>query len=948
MKKLSFIVMACLTVLGLTQCKKNELPNNTDDGNRLNITLTLDNGGQKELPEIDNDGQKVHPVEENGLAKIVYDNNDVVYVGSNGKYMGYLTYNGSLFAGSINAAATGGQPLQCIFMGGRTIEGLNENISTECTFSISDQSQSLAVISCAASNEEFHSNNLSYTAYLRNKCALVKFGLGEMSTDATITLTGMKTEATIGFDGTVTSGTATGNIVTNGTGTTRYAVVLSDQTVVSDGTILVAGNVGTFSIPTAPYTNAFLTNATMTFGTYATPFTLEALTEGTIQVANPQSGMKYAINGGAKNAVTSSSIPVSVGDRVAFYGDGTTITSYSNAEILTGTRITGTAEVNAYGNIMSLVDETGYATNTTLVSSYSFAGLFYGNTKLKNASGLLLPATTLTPYCDLAMFLGCANLTAAPALPAETLSNAEGCYGSMFNGCTSLTATPALNATTLAQSCYANMFQGCTGLTTAPTLPAETLAQGCYQSMFQGCTGLTNVPANLLPATTLAQSCYESMFQDCTGLQSTPELPATTLTQSCYKSMFSGCSSLSSVTCLATNISASNCTDNWLYNAGSNVTNTGKSFYTPGNTLWETSVSSIPAGWIRLNPDGSFWDEPVTLNTPLTLLALTQGTIKVINPKSGMKYSVSGGAMENVTTADIEVFAGDRVRFYGNTPTFNINGNLTRFSGGTAEVKAYGNIMSLLNETDYANQNELQNSTNLEQGVFHGLFMDYSGDNSTLIDASQLLLPATTLGSDCYKSMFSNCKKITAAPALPAITMAKNCYNSMFQSCSSLTTAPMISATELAENCFMSMFQSCTSLTTPPTLSATTLTKNCYNDMFGGCDNLTSAPALPATTLVTGCYNSMFTGCKNLTSAPALPAQELAEGCYANMFQGCKKLSSITCLATSGINENGSTTDWMNSAGSEAEGTKTFTKVHDVSWPSGDSGIPSGWNVVEQ
>ena len=947
MKKLSFIVMACLTVLGLTQCKKNELPDNTDDGNRLNITLTLDNGGQKELPEIDNDGQKVHPVEDNGLAKIVYDINDVVYVGSNGMYMGYLTYNGSIFAGSINAAATEGQPLQFIFMGGRTIEGLTESISTECTFSISDQSQSLAVISCAASNEEFHSNNLSYTAYLRNKCALVKFDLGEVSTDATITLTGMKTEATIGFDGTVTSGTATGNIVTNGTGTTRYAVVLSDQTVVSDGTILVADNVGTFSIPTAPYTNAFLTNATMTFGTYATPFTLEALTEGTIEVANPQSGMKYAINGGAKNAVTSSSIPVSVGDRVAFYGDGTSITSYSDAN-LDGTKISGTAEVNAYGNIMSLVDETGYATNTTLVSNYSFAGLFFGNTNLKNASGLLLPATTLTPYCYLAMFFGCTNLTAAPALPAETLSNAEGCYSSMFNGCTSLTATPALNATTLAQSCYANMFQFCTGLTTAPTLPAETLAQGCYTTMFQGCTGLTNVPANLLPATTLTQSCYqsmfqgctglttvpanllpattlaqsccESMFQDCTSLQSTPELPATTLTQSCYKSMFSGCSNLSSVTCLATNISASDCTDNWLYNAGSNVTNTGKSFYTPGNTLWETSVSSIPAGWIRLNPDGSFWDEPVTLSTPLTLLALTDGTIKVINPKSGMKYSLSGGAKTNVTTEDIVVFAGDRVRFYGNTPTFNINGNLTRFSGGTAEVKAYGNIMSLLYKTDYANQNELQNSTSLEQGVFHGLFME----NSNLIDASDLLLPATTLGSYCYTSMFAYCGSLTAAPALRAITMAKNCYYLMFQSCSSLTTAPTISATTLAENCFKSMFQNCKSLTIVPVnmLPATTLATNCYNDMFGGCDNLTSAPALPATTLVEGCYNSMF--------------------------QGCHKLSSITCLATSGINENNSTTYWMEQAGQYAEGTKTFTKASSASWPSGGSGIPSGWTVVSQ
>ena len=255
MKKLSFIVMACLMVLGLTQCKKNEpsANDNADNGNRVNITLTLDNGAQR-----------VHPEEENGLANVVYDNGDVVYVGSNGKYMGCLTYNGSVFAGSINDAATEGEPLQFIFMGGQTIDGLVEASSTECVFNIGNQSNGLAVISCAPSNEDFSLSNLSYTAYLRNQCALVKFDLGSVSTDAAITIAGLKTEATIGFGGTVTNGTATGDIVPYGTGSTRYAVVLSDQAAVTNGTISCSGCTGTFSIPTAAYTNAFLTDATIT------------------------------------------------------------------------------------------------------------------------------------------------------------------------------------------------------------------------------------------------------------------------------------------------------------------------------------------------------------------------------------------------------------------------------------------------------------------------------------------------------------------------------------------------------------------------------------------------------------------------------------------------------------------------------------------------------------
>ena len=258
MKKLSLIALACLMVLGLAQCKKNEPTNNNtaDNGNRVSITLTLDKGGQR-----------VHPEEENGLANVVYDNGDMVYVGSNGKYRGYLTYNGDshLFAGSISTAATEGQPLQFVFMGGQNFHAnLTENITTEYLFNISDQSNGIAVISCAASNENFSATKLDYTATLRNKCALVKFDLGKVSADAAITLTGVKTQATIGFDGTVTNGTTTGDIVTYGTGSTRYAVVLSDQAAVTNGTISAEGYEGTFSIPSAAYTNGFLTDATMT------------------------------------------------------------------------------------------------------------------------------------------------------------------------------------------------------------------------------------------------------------------------------------------------------------------------------------------------------------------------------------------------------------------------------------------------------------------------------------------------------------------------------------------------------------------------------------------------------------------------------------------------------------------------------------------------------------
>jgi len=66
------------------------------------------------------------------------------------------------------------------------------------------------------------------------------------------------------------------------------------------------------------------------------------------------------------------------------------------------------------------------------------------------------------------------------------------------------------------------------------------------------------------------------------------------------------------------------------------------------------------------------------------------------------------------------------------------------------------------------------------------------------------------------------------------------------------------------------------------------------------------------------------------------------------MFNGCSSLSSVTCLATSGINNtNHSTTWWLENAGTQATGTKTFTAAPSATWPSGTDGIPSGWTRVD-
>ena len=109
--------------------------------------------------------------------------------------------------------------------------------------------------------------------------------------------------------------------------------------------------------------------------TTATPLTMECLTDGTIKVdmssgyGTLSTGMQYAVNGGEKTKITETTeiSGLKTGDKVQFYGVGTETQVYGgDVEVsISG----GTAQVKVYGNIMSLLDETGFATKTDLPSS---------------------------------------------------------------------------------------------------------------------------------------------------------------------------------------------------------------------------------------------------------------------------------------------------------------------------------------------------------------------------------------------------------------------------------------------------------------------------------------------------------------------------------------------------------------------------------------------------
>ena len=580
------------------------------------------------------------------------------------------------------------------------------------------------------------------------------------------------------------------------------------------------------------------------------PLTFNILSAGTINwTASSTSIAKtidYKLNDNEWVSITSNTgesaptITVKAGDKLQFRGNNATYCG-DNPELYS-TFSGSTASFEVEGNIMSLIYGDDFKNNLTISSAYAFYGLFRDCAKLVSAENLVLPATTLADSCYDSMFQNCTSLTTAPKLPARTL--ATSCYSSMFKGCTSLTTAPELPAETLANSCYSGMFQNCSSLTTAPSilpattlrdscyygmfmnctslitapeLPANTLAQYCYGSMFQGCISLTTAPT--LPATTLVNYCYYSMFSNCTSLTTAPELPATTLANYCYCYMFQNCRLLNYIKCLATDISASDCTFYWVRG----VASTGTFVKNPNMTSWSTGTNGVPVNWTV--------EECVNYaKEPLTFKISSDGTINWMTSNSSLsktiEYKLNDSSnwlsiTSNRTGVTINVSVGDKIQFRGNNATYYTN----TFSGSTAGFEVEGNIMSLVNSTDFITATTLQDTN-----TFRSLFNTCTG----LTSAENLVLPATTLAESCYNHMFKNCTSLTTAPALPATTLATYCYSNMFDGCTSLTTAPELPATTLVTYCYNYMFYGCRKLNYIKCLAKNISASKCTNSWVNG------------------------------------------------------------------------------------------------------------------
>ena len=522
------------------------------------------------------------------------------------------------------------------------------------------------------------------------------------------------------------------------------------------------------------------------------PYLRFTATENT-EITFSQDGLDYSIDGGAWKTMTANiaaSVPAS--SYIIFRGECTPTSSNG-----IGT-FSATGKFNVSGNIMSLLFGNDFTDKVSLAGKdYAFHKLFFKNTKVVDATNLVMPATILSDSCYRRFFSGCSSLNAVShnLLPATTLTNY--CYAEFFYNCSSLTESPLLPATNLAPYCYYTAFQSC-GLSKLPELPATIMVEHCYDTMFNYVNA--NIPDNylpstqlapycycamfansynrkktmdILPATTLASHCYDTMFINNDSITEAPILPAETLIDNSYSYILFGCNNLSKVVAKFTTTPSSSYTYNWL----PNITAT---FYKNPNATWDQTISrgssTVPSNW-------TITDIPTANYLKFTTVDDNGSTYSF--SKSGLEYSIDGGAWTTLAsnTNTPNVPKGSNIRFRGNL-TPNGSEGIGRFSS-SGKFDAEGDLMTLLYGEYYVGQT--------------GKFADYMFRQmftlTKIVNAYNLVIPYNS-GSYSYSCfyMFNACSELAVAPKeLKGDTYVSNySFYQMFGNCPKLTKTPII------------------------------------------------------------------------------------------------------------------------------------------------------------
>jgi len=404
-----------------------------------------------------------------------------------------------------------------------------------------------------------------------------------------------------------------------------------------------------------------------------------------------------------------------------------------------------------------------------------------------------------------------------------------------------------------------------------------------FKYLFKDCTYLLNTEDLILPNTT-AISCYEGMFKNCSSLETAPILPAITLTENCYKEMFYNCESLNYIEIKSTTLLGENYSLNWVYNVASEG-----EFKQPTNISNAFNVNAIPIGWTT----------PIDYSQMYFTIESLVDNNEIKMNRSGspnnptIEYSLDNGetwTTKNITgsTTFATINSGDTIIFKGNNTQLSIAYNKYNYFTATKNFKVYGNVMSLLNGDDFKTNYEFNSSvTDHCDGILR---------SGALVDASNLILPATTLYESCYNGMFRDAGHLVYGPKLlPALDVPHDAYSSMFEGCVKLVEGPEINAITASGD-------------------------GALNRMF--------------------CMSRSSKVTSAMTKSPILRITNPSEysNVYQQLFCGNGNINEVTILAEG---TNLSFTNWLNYHG----GSGVIKKLSKTTLTNGISGVPSGWTT---
>ena len=377
-RKGTTLLLACVLLLGFTQCKKEQPLEPDTQGEKVNITLNV-NGGNA-------NGSRVEVIP----PSVKFETGDRILVVSNGHYVGTLEAtkvgDNVMFSGDITDPVVG-EPLYFYFLGNNAVlgEANGEGNITDCTVNISDQANypHLPVISMGVSIDRQHGNATanyssevsSYEAQLHNHCSLMKFNVITSST-APICITGMNNKVTVDFSKIAETGTGLGESdtdngfkydkegegilkMTGGSSTERWVIVLPQAALEGTGEAFSDDNAyfGTRPVLSAITTDQYLNSGvSMTVNTPAWDGDLSKLT------ASSSERYATANNGVTITGTLAADVKVSIADGATVTLNGANINnnSKSGSSNFAGITCLGNATLNLEGGSIINCASAGY------------------------------------------------------------------------------------------------------------------------------------------------------------------------------------------------------------------------------------------------------------------------------------------------------------------------------------------------------------------------------------------------------------------------------------------------------------------------------------------------------------------------------------------------------------------------------------------------------------